>query len=222
MGIKIKRFRRKIWIIIAIFILFFGYLWIADFSGGSTACPMKDVKTSYIDKLFWQKYTNTKYHYLFKYPSGATVHTLDDSKTTIAKEDSYNVSIGCLPGYESIKLSPPFFADKPQTYTNFKDYIVTTYHIKGNKIIIPEAPYVIESGTYNILLFKEYTIGGKPAIKLRFKADPNQGISEDWIIEKVLVEVTHGNIWELSVEGLTVDSNDVLIDQILSTLKFTN
>jgi hypothetical protein len=183
---------------------------------------MEDVKTGYFDKLFWPKYINTKYNYSFKYPSGATVHTLDDSNFSVAKEYSYNVSIGCLPGRESVKFFPPFFTEKPQIYTNFKDYVVTTYHIKGNKIIIPEAPYVIESGTYDILLFKEYVIGDKSAIKLRFKADPNQGISEDWIIEKILIEVSRGNVWELSVEGLTVDSNDALIDQILSTLKFTN
>jgi hypothetical protein len=36
------------------------------------------------------------------------------------------------------------------------------------------------------------------------------------------VEVSHGNIWSIPVEGMETGSDDAAVDSILSTLKFTN
>lgn len=165
----------------------------------------------------WKTYTNTKYSFQFKYPSDAQVLVDSGNANLVDANNQADTVILKLNSSSVYLIISPHHSFDPKViqYSNLNDYVTRTYNIKGKEIINSMGD------RYKILLFNEYSVGNKPAIKLEIQPEPNQGIDTNSTSKSVYIEVDHGNIMEIDITDRQ-GTNDSKFDQILSTFKFTN
>ncbi|MCL5970263.1 MAG: hypothetical protein M1450_02040 [Patescibacteria group bacterium] len=170
----------------------------------------------------WKTYTNEKYGFSFKYPSGFNFEKQDNKLNIITvyfKHKNYNANQKNTFGKPD-RESRQFFVELEKSNLSVEEYVVKTFDLKEFKIGVfknfelGREPYTYPQTTHNSLVdeIKELNINGKKFIVVHIPGAAN-GDYYYFVKENGITASSSNGYFTSYIENF---------NQILSTFKFTD